>query len=315
MDIQSEIRKQAKKLLEEKKVDIVIGFENTDKPMYTTPCFITEAKDADRLVWNMFCGNNLSKYLIGRKDKVGIVAKGCDMRSVIVLINENQIKRENLFIIGVPCIKMIDPKKVERYVGEREILDARADGDKLAVKGDDFEEKLDINDCFADCCGVCLHRNPPVYDVMIGEKVEETDPALAYLKIEELEATSPKDRWEYFNKELSKCIRCYACREACPLCYCKKCFCEKSFPNWFAKSTDESDITAFHLLRALHTTGRCVDCGACVKACPQGIDLRMLTKKIEKDIKELYGSEAGMSIDEKMPLSTYKESDPQEFIK
>jgi Fe-S oxidoreductase len=71
----------------------------------------------------------------------------------------------------------------------------------------------------------------------------------------------------------------------------------------------------FHFLRAYHLAGRCTDCGNCERACPMDIKMRQLTKKLEKDIYELYGYQAGLSLYQRPPLDTYRPDDPQEFIK
>lgn len=315
MDLQAKLRQEAKRLLEEKKVDVVIGYEYEGTALRTTPCFIKNPRDAERLVWNALCENNLAKYLIGRTDKVAVVAKGCDVRSIAVLINEKQLEKESVKIIGMPCAGIVDRKKIYAHLGDADIKEANIENNIINVKGDGFKEKLSIDNFLHDSCLACRHRNPVLCDIIIGEEFPEIEPEDEYAKIKHLEEKSPEERWRYFNKELSKCVRCYACRQACPLCYCKTCFVDQNFPSWFGKSTDISDTLCFHLMRALHTTGRCVDCGACVRACPNNIDLRMLTKKIEKDVKELFGSEAGLSIGEKEPLASYHEDDPQDFIK
>ena len=314
-DIQNKLRAEAKKLLESKEVEVVIGYGNSDEPLQTTPCFITDPAETDRLVWNAFCENNLTPYLIGRKEKCAIVVRGCDARSLVVLINELQIERDNVKIIGVPCDGIIDRKKINAHVKGKDITEAQLKGDTIKINGDGVAEELKVKDFYGDCCMVCKYPNPVLCDVMVGDKVSETATKDEDEKLKELEGKSSDERWEYFRKELSKCDRCYACRNACPLCYCKTCFIDQNFPAWVGKGSGTSETMAFHIMRALHTTGRCVDCGACGRACPNDIDLRMLTKKIENDVKEMFDSEAGLSLDDKAPLTSYKPTDPEEFIK
>ena len=164
-------------------------------------------------------------------------------------------------------------------------------------------------------CHTCRHRNPPIHDVLIGEKVPESTDENEFAEISSLESKSTEERWEHFKEELSKCIRCYACRNVCPLCYCKMCFVDQSMPAWFGKTNDLSDTMIYHLVRALHVAGRCVDCGACTRACPMDINLRELVKKTEKIMKERYNYEAGLDPEEVPPLGEFKMEDPQEFIK
>jgi len=270
----------AKKLLKEKKVDVVIGFEKGTLASSATPCFIKSPDQADRLIWNSFCGNNLANYLPKRKDKIGIVAKGCDSRSIVVLIQENQIKREQLYIIGVPCDGMTDK-----------------------------------NNALHDYCLICEHKNPVIYDVLVGEKVKENKNKDKYKKIEDFEKKSSSDKWQYLESELSKCIRCNACRNACPTCYCKECFIDQEKPRWVGTTNNISDTIFFHLGRISHQAGRCTDCGACVRACPMNIDLRQFTQKITKDGKTLFDYETGLDVKVKPPFTTFKEDDAQDFIK
>ena len=314
-DIQKEIRTYAKKLLDDKKVELVIGYQDEPDPMATSPCFISNAAEIDKLVWNQFCGNNLAKFLKGQNGKTAIVAKSCDIRSIVVLINEKQIERKNLIIIGVHCAGVIDQNKVLLAMNGRDIIDVEIKGDELAVKADELEKTLKISDCLHDSCGASQCDLPDICDVVFGEKPAEKTKIDKYEKIKQLEQMTAAERWEFFKKELSKCIRCHACRNACPLCYCKKCFVDQSFDAWLGQSTELSDVMCFHIMRAMHTAGRCIDCGACTRACPNQIDLRLLTQKTEKDVKELFGSEAGFDPDDKAPMISYKQDDPQDFIK
>ena len=314
-NIENSIREVAEKLLREKKVDLIIGYEQGTLPLRTTPCFVDKVEDVQKLVWNASCDVNLSKYVVGRKERVGVVAKGCDARLIVVCAIEKQFPRENVVIIGVPCLGVIDRKKIEAKLEDKEVLEATIEDEQIKVKGEGFELVLPKKDFLCDSCLTCKHRNPPIYDVFVGEKVPEITEANEFAEVSSLESKSGEERWEHFKEELSKCIRCYACRNVCPLCYCKTCFVDQTMPAWFGKTNDLSDTMIYHIVRAFHVAGRCVDCGACSRACPMDINLRELMKKIEKIMKERYGYEAGVSLEEVPPLGEFKMEDPQEFIK
>ncbi len=308
------LREAARKLLEEKKVDVIIGYERGTLPLRTTPCFISDAKDVDRLVWDVTCENNLAKYLPDRKGKVGIIAKGCDARAIVACIVEKQIDRGNLFIVGIPCSGILDGKKVEAALSGGEVLEARIDDERIILKGEGFEKSLLLKDSLDDSCLSCKHRSPPLYDTLAGLKVpEETSNPVSFAAPDAAKLSD--ERWEHFTRELSKCIRCYACRSVCPLCYCKECFVDQNMPTWLGKTDNTSDTMFYHIVRVFHVAGRCVECGACSRACPMGINLRELTQKMAGLVKELYSFEAGASVEAAPPLATFRQDDPQEFIK
>jgi coenzyme F420-reducing hydrogenase beta subunit len=314
-DLEQTLRETARRLLTEEQVDLVIGFGQGTLPLRTTPRFIRDPDQVDQLVWNLNCENNLSTYLKHTQGKVGIVAKGCDARSIVGEIVERQIPRENVVVIGVPCQGVIDRQAIEAELGEREVLEAQVAHGQVVLRGADFEEALAVREVLCDDCIVCRHKNPPLYDVLVGELAEDGGDAGEYPTVQKLESWSHDERWAYFSGEFSRCIRCYACREACPCCYCPECFVDQSQPSWIDKGDDLSDIIAFHLVRIYHVAGRCLDCGACARACPMHIDLRTLGRKLEKDVREMYEYESGMSLESTPPLSMFRQDDPQEFIK
>jgi len=308
------IKEIAKRLLNEGNVDMVIGFREGSLPMMNQPHYATSAESAEELIWDSNCGLNLANYVTDRKEKIGIIAKGCDSRNLVTHVIENKIKREQLYIIGVPCTGMLDHHKITAMF-DGEITKVEESGDQVTVSGNGFSETHKKQDLLAENCAACAHRNPVIYDELVGDLVEEQTGVDPYASVKRVEAMSADDKWAFFDDLLSTCIRCYACRNACPLCYCPTCFVDESKPQWVGKSQDSIDVRTFHLLRAYHCAGRCTDCGACERVCPMGINIREFTKKLNKDCQELYNWEAGLSLDVRPPLDTYKTNDPEEFIK
>lgn len=314
LEYTEKIREISKQLLEDCKVDMVIGFRKGTVPMMNEPAFIKSANEVGQLVWDSNCGINLANYLTNRKENIGIIAKGCDSRNICVHLVENKIKREQLHIIGVPCKGMIDKRKISALFG-KEILRVEENGEKIVVEGDGDTRVYDKKDVLQENCAICIHRNPVIYDDLAGDLVEEQTDVDRYEDVRKIEAMTPDQKWSYFDDLLKNCIRCYACRNACPLCYCPTCFVDESRPQWVGKSIDPTDTRTFHFLRAYHCAGRCTDCGACERSCPVDIKMRTFTKKLEKDVKELYNFEAGLDPNIRPPLDVYKTQDPEEFIK
>lgn len=308
------IREIAKRLLKDKAVDVVIGYAKGSEPLKCRPFFARTPEQADQLVWDHNGRINLANFLPKRKDKVAIVAKGCDARNVVNHIVENQVKRDQVYIIGVPCLGMIEPAKV-RQAEPRPLTGATESGGKLVLTGAGFETTLNVADLMRDNCLACAHRNPPLADEMVVPEVPEAQDVDRYADIDELAAKSGEERYAHFTELIEKCIRCYACRDACPLCYCPVCFVDEHMPQWVGKSNDPRDVMTYHQLRAFHCAGRCTDCGACEAACPMDIKVRQFTRRLEKDVKEFYGYEAGLDPDKQPPLTVFRPDDPQDFIK
>jgi formate dehydrogenase subunit beta len=309
------IRETAKRLLKDGKVDVFIGYKKGSVPMMNEPILISNPEKTDLLFWDSNCGLNLCNYLTRRTDRVGIIANGCNSRNIVTHIVENQIKREQLHIVGIPCTGMIDHRAVNRAVEFKEILDLEERNWRFYVRGKGFEETFDKAAFLQENCTICTHRNPVEYDEMVADRVEEQRGIEVFEDIKKIEDMGNDEKWEFFTRMISSCIRCYACRNACPLCYCPTCFVDESRPQWVGKSIDPMDTMTFHILRAYHCAGRCTDCGACDRVCPVGISVRQFTKKLNKDSLELFSWEAGLSLEQRPPLDVYKVDDYYDFIK
>ena len=330
-NIEKKLREEAARLLTEGTVDVVVGYENGTLPLTAAPFFATRPEEVGRLVWNRACGQNLAKYVHGllsqhrdaekrlkpedrKKRVVGLVAPGCATRSVAIHLNERQYGRDEVVVLGVPCTGVIDRRKLLVLVGAEELLEARVAGERIKVVTPVGDREVGVNEVLADSCVTCRVNNPALWDTLLGEPAPPRDFDREYEGVDAFEKLPVEERWACFEKEMAKCLRCYACRNSCPSCYCRSCFVEQSQPQWVPLGEEASDVQMFQFMRLFHMAGRCVDCGTCSAVCPTGVDLHKFLKKLDKDAFTLFGHRAGLSPDDSAPLAAAGENDPEEFI-
>ncbi|MFH1721031.1 MAG: 4Fe-4S binding protein [Candidatus Altiarchaeota archaeon] len=298
-NIQKKIQETAKKLLAEKKVDVVIGYKAGSNSLRVTPYFVRNPNDAQKIIWNQYCTHNLSNYLPGLKEeKVAIVAKGCDSRSIVEILKNEQAKRERIYIIGVVCHGIISEKKV---IAQKK--------DKAMTEKIEFDISL-----LEPRCTQCICHTPPLADTLIGEPFVEGAPPETPPHIEKFLKLSPKERLDYWKKTFERCIKCNACKEVCPNCFCEKCVLT-DHPEWIDKPRKKEQLWLYQLIRVFHNAGRCTECGQCVRACPMEIPIGLLIKPMLIETKNLFGYESGLSLEEKDPLVTYQLENDEGLIK
>jgi len=317
-EIQQRLRQEAKTLLERGKVDYIIGYEAGSLKFTTTPLITKNKDDTDRLIVNPFIVNNLSVYLTEIKGKVGIVAKGCDSRSVVSLIQDNKIAREDIVIMGIPCPGLIDLNKVELLLSKDrdELGNITRDEDRAVITIDGKERDFPITEVLFDNCLECQIPTPQEYDILLGEPTTPISGNVSKrTSIKELEATPREERWDFWKEEFSRCIRCYACRNVCPACFCQRCFVEESEPQWVLPTPKWQDNLIFQVIRNIHVAGRCTDCGECERVCPMNIPLRSLTRKMYEIVDELFQYKAGMDKNALPLLTAYEPTEAEDFIR
>ena len=133
--------------------------------------------------------------------------------------------------------------------------------------------------------------------------------------LEQLGRMTRSERWSYWKEQFSACIKCYACRAVCPMCYCPSCTVECNQPQWIKLSSETTGNLEWHTMKAMHLAGRCVNCGECGRICPAGIPVHLLTAKMNQDIEKEFGAKTGFSCSAGYAMNTFKPADKEQFIK
>lgn len=276
------VRKRATQLIEDGTVACVIGWTAGRFEYQRTPFCANDSEQAALLVCDQHCEHALGKYVLEQKDKgrVGLITRGCESRAINRLIADNQLKREDVYLIGIPCT------------------------------GCTTRDGAELKRCYE-----CQFRNPVVYDELVGELAPEPKND-RFADVRNLEAMTREERRAFFDLMYETCIRCHACRQACPCCTCKVCFAEQEREGWQGKQFDVEQARYYGVTRSFHVANRCIECGECERVCPMGLPLMTLMHKQIKDINELFGpyEGGGLSPDAPDALRTFKTDDIEEFM-
>lgn len=300
---------KASELLNSGTVNRVLGWKNGEFDYDVTPGIFRTADELAGFVWNDFCGANLSKYLVSETakadGKVLVFLKPCDTYSFNQLLTEHRFDREKVYAVAVPCEGMLSVSEIRKRA--EGITSVKDNGDTVTVStlydGDIVIPRAEL---LPDRCVNCKSKKAVAFDELLGENGEVLSNA-RFDEVEKLESMTADERFEFWQGELSRCIRCNACRDVCPACTCEKCVFDNPSSGVESKAPSDSfEEKMFHIIRAFHVAGRCTDCGECSRVCPQNIPLHLLNRKFIKDIDNFYGEyQAGAEVGSRAPLVNY----------
>ena len=303
-----ELKKAIKARLPE--LDCVIGWQLGYDSAHAAPLFMKTEEDVDKLIWGPLNVENAAVYLPDFKDKkVGIVVKGCDSRSVVELLQEHLIYRDNVVIFSMPCEGTLDMGRVDAELGRYTRIDeVRYDESAITIVADGKEHRFCVTDYANGKCYSCVTPAAVLADERFGTPSPVKQGSVTPPELAMLDKMTLQERLGFWRGQMERCIRCYACRNACPMCVCKDfCIAESREPHWMTQGSTPKDKLFFQAIHAVHLAGRCTGCGECQRACPVGIPILALRYQLVRAVSEVFdGYAAGMKMFDVPPLMTFE---------
>ena len=262
------LKDKVRTLLKEDKAAGFLGYKVTAGG-HVLPHFFTKSRLEDLEEMAVTPGNGrypLDKLLqrLAAKypeETFAILVRGCDERGLNELYKWSQLDPEKVVLVGVAC-----PQDLADY--------CECPGPYDKVPGP-FASVVDFG--------------------------EQCRPVKLSARVERIEALGQEEAFAEWREHFSRCVKCYGCRDVCPMCFCKECSLEH--PEFIGTGTVPPENPEFHLARAVHMAGRCIDCGLCEEACPADIPLRVLYKKGNLMVKALFDYETGAPEESRSPFT------------
>jgi formate dehydrogenase subunit beta len=275
MITQEKYRTTVKELLASGSVKMVIGYRPGSTPDRRRPLFIRSSEEADQLVLDSTCITNLSGYLVTE----GLLS---DEKPVGIFLRPEGIRSINILA-----------------------AESQLNPDQIVILGFDSTGR-EVRPLEG--------RHAGEFSELISSIKEKPLQVAKEPLLERIEKMNAQERFDFWQKEFSRCIKCYACRQACPMCYCRRCIVDSNQPQWVNTSSHTLGNFEWNIVRAFHLSGRCVQCGNCDRACPVNIPLRLINQRMAKEVLDGFDHFAGLSQTQEPVLASFKKDDTETFI-